>query len=51
VADLRSVANENAVSGELRLGACPTALAGLLPDVLARMVETFPQITVCIKPG
>jgi DNA-binding transcriptional LysR family regulator len=51
VADLRSVANENAVSGELRLGACPTALAGLLPDVLARMVETFPQINVFIKPG
>ncbi|WP_158880903.1 LysR family transcriptional regulator [Rhodanobacter sp. L36] len=51
VADLRSVANENGVSGELRLGACPTALAGMLPDVLALMVETFPQINVFIKPG
>ncbi|NUO75429.1 LysR family transcriptional regulator [Lysobacter sp. 5GHs7-4] len=51
VADLRSVANESGVSGELRLGACPTALAGMLPDVLARMVETFPQINVFIKPG
>jgi DNA-binding transcriptional LysR family regulator len=51
VSDLRSVANDSAVSGELRLGACPTALAGMLPDVLARMVEAFPQINVFIKPG
>ncbi|MES2313242.1 MAG: LysR family transcriptional regulator [Pseudomonadota bacterium] len=51
VADLRSVANESGVSGELRLGACPTALAGMLPDVLARMVDTFPEINVFIKPG
>nr|WP_255746322.1 LysR substrate-binding domain-containing protein [Lysobacter sp. CFH 32150] len=35
----------------MRLGACPTALAGMLPDVLARMVETFPQINVFIQPG
>lgn len=51
VADLRSVANDKALSGELRLGACPTALAGLLPDALARMVEACPQINVFIKPG
>ena len=51
IADLRSVANDNALAGELRLGACPTALAGMLPDVLARMVETFPQINVFIQPG
>jgi DNA-binding transcriptional LysR family regulator len=51
VADLRSVANDSALSGELRLGACPTALAGMLPDILARMVDKFPQINVFIKPG
>lgn len=51
VADMRSIANDSAVSGELRLGACPTALAGMLPDILARMVEKFPQINVFIKPG
>ncbi|MDR0182109.1 LysR family transcriptional regulator [Lysobacter arvi] len=51
VADLRSVANDKGLSGELRLGACPTALAGMLPDILARMVEQFPQINVFIKPG
>ncbi len=51
VADLRSIANEGTVSGELRLGACPTALAGMLPDVLAGMVEAWPQINVFIQPG
>ena len=51
VADLRSVANDRSVSGELRLGACPTALAGMLPDALARLVRKFPQINVFIKPG
>ena len=51
VADLRSIANETTVSGELRLGACPTALAGMLPDILARMVGKFPEIKVFIEPG
>ncbi len=51
VADMRRVANDSEVSGELRLGACPTALAGMLPDILARMVEAFPQINVYIRPG
>lgn len=51
ITDLRSIANDGEVSGELRLGACPTALAGLLPDVLARMVEASPAINVFIRPG
>lgn len=50
-ADLRSIASESTISGELRLGACPTALAGLVPDILARMVAKFPQINVFIRPG
>nr|WP_281383368.1 LysR family transcriptional regulator [Pseudoxanthomonas broegbernensis] len=51
VADLRSFANDGTLSGELRLGACPTVLAGLVPDVLSRMVADFPQINVFIKPS
>lgn len=51
VADLRSLANDKSLAGELRLGACPTALAGMLPDILARMVDKFPQINVYIEPG
>jgi len=50
-ADLRSIANESSLAGELRLGACPTVLAGMLPGILARMVTKFPQINVYIQPG
>jgi DNA-binding transcriptional LysR family regulator len=49
--DLRSIANESPISGELRLGAGPTVLAGILPGVLARMVAKFPKINVYIQPG
>ena len=50
-ADLRSIANDSTVTGELRLGACTTALTGLLPGILARMVGKFPQMNVYIRPG
>jgi DNA-binding transcriptional LysR family regulator len=49
--DLRSIASESTLAGELRIGACPTALAGLVPDVLVRMVGKFPQMNVYIRPG
>jgi DNA-binding transcriptional LysR family regulator len=49
--DLRTVANDEATAGELRLGAGTTALIGALPDILVRIVARFPQISVFIKPG
>ncbi len=51
VGDLRAVANDDPGAGELRLGAGTNALTGMLPDILARMVERFPGIQVFIKPG
>ena len=51
VADLRTVATDDATAGELRLGAGTNALTGILPDILAGMVATFPLINVFIKPG
>ena len=51
VADLSTVANDDATAGELRLGAGTNALTGMLPDILTRMVERFPLIQVFIKPG
>ena len=51
VADLGTVANDQAMAGELRLGAGTNALTGMLPDILARMVVRFPRIKVFIKPG
>lgn len=49
--DLKAVANDEGVAGELRLGAGTTALTGVLPDILVRIVARFPQISVFIKPG
>jgi DNA-binding transcriptional LysR family regulator len=51
VAELRSMAIDDSVGGELKLGACNTALTSILPDILARVVADFPQIGVTIQPG
>jgi DNA-binding transcriptional LysR family regulator len=51
VDDLGAVAVDSGGTGELRLGAGTNALTGLLPDILARMVERLPRIKVFIKPG
>jgi DNA-binding transcriptional LysR family regulator len=51
VAELSTLANDAETSGELRLGAGTNALTGILPDILARVVERFPRIKVFIKPG
>lgn len=50
-ADLRAVANDSGTTGELRLGAGTNALTGIVPDILARMVQRFPEINVYIQPG
>ncbi|BBB14322.1 LysR family transcriptional regulator (plasmid) [Sphingopyxis sp. FD7] len=48
---LKSIANDAAVSGELRLGACPTPLTGMLPEILARVSFRFPDVQVHIQSG
>lgn len=47
--DLKSIANDAAVSGELRLGACTTPLTGMLPEILARVSGRFPDVNVHIQ--
>ena len=49
--DLRGIAHDGAVSGELQLGACTTPLTGLLPDILAQVIGKFPQVNIHIKSG
>lgn len=51
VHDLGAVAIDDGSSGELRVGAGTNALTGLLPDILARLVDRYPRIQVFIKPG
>ncbi len=50
-ADLRSIANDDALSGELHLGACTTPLMGMLPQILVQVSARFPDITVHIASG
>ena len=49
--DLRGFAQDGAVTGELWLGACTTALTGLLPDILAGVSRKFPQVNIHIQSG
>lgn len=51
VADLRTLATDETPAGELRLGAGTNALTGLVPDILARLVELHPRLKVFIRPG
>lgn len=49
--DLRGIAHDGAVTGELHLGACTTALTGMLPDILAGVSSKFPQVNIHIQSG
>ncbi len=51
VRDLKAVASEDRPSGQLRLGATPTATSGILPDILTRLVSKYPQIDLEMHGG
>jgi DNA-binding transcriptional LysR family regulator len=51
VRELRGVASARVLAGRLRVGAVSTALTGLLPEILARLSETCPQLDVYLIPG
>ncbi|OUM03926.1 LysR family transcriptional regulator [Variovorax sp. JS1663] len=51
VADLRSLANDATLSGDLRLGAGTNALLGMVPDILAGLVKRYPAVNVFVQPG
>jgi DNA-binding transcriptional LysR family regulator len=49
--DLAALATEDALAGELRLGAVPTAITGLLPDLMMSLRDRHPRIEIRIVPG
>lgn len=51
VDDLHTVAIDDAIGGELRIGAGGTALTGIVPDILARLIKKFPQVNMSIRTG
>ena len=48
-ANLKALANQGEMSGELRLGAVNTALNSLLPDVLAQLIDAYPNLKFHIR--
>ncbi len=51
VRDLKSIAVGDRPSGELRLGATPTSITGLLPGVLTLLTQRYPQVDVFVRGG
>jgi DNA-binding transcriptional LysR family regulator len=49
--DFKSIASTERPSGQLRLGAFQSAMSGVLPDILALMKESHPQIDIHIASG
>jgi DNA-binding transcriptional LysR family regulator len=49
--DLRAATLGDAFTGGLRLGAIATAVTGLLPPMLAKLVERHPEIDIFIEAG
>jgi DNA-binding transcriptional LysR family regulator len=49
-ADLKTLLTKS-LAGELRLGAVATAITGLLPEILTRMGQQYPDIQINIVPG
>ncbi|MBB4155533.1 DNA-binding transcriptional LysR family regulator [Sphingomonas jinjuensis] len=43
-ANLRGLAHDGSIGGELRLGACSTALIGILPQLMAKVTAKYPDI-------
>lgn len=49
--DLRAVAQDTSLPGELRLGVFSSALMGVLPQVLERLYAAHPELAVFVSPG
>ena len=47
--NLRGLAHDNTIAGELRLGACSTAMVGILPQVMARMNVKYPDVGIHVE--
>ena len=51
VRDLRSAAGDGISLGELRLGVFSSAMTGMLPSVLKRLYDKYPELSVFVSPG
>jgi DNA-binding transcriptional LysR family regulator len=49
--DLRAIAVDSSLPGELRLGVFVSALTSVLPRVLQRLYAVYPELAVFVMPG
>lgn len=51
VRDMKSIANDSRVAGKLRIGAIGTALTGVMPVILKRLLEHYPDLDFYLEPA
>ncbi|MET0164940.1 MAG: LysR family transcriptional regulator [Vicinamibacterales bacterium] len=51
IRDMKSAAADTLPAGQLRLGGIATAMTGLIPGILAKLVGRHPQIEIYLEPG
>lgn len=51
VSNLKSALTAESPTGELRIGAVPTAITGLMPKILTTLQEVYPGLEIHIVPG
>lgn len=51
VRDIKSVATDNRIAGELRIGAIGTSLTGIMPDILKRLIDSYPDLDFFLEPA
>jgi DNA-binding transcriptional LysR family regulator len=51
IRDLKSLAADSTLSGELRLGAVPSSTGGFLPDALKGMMQKHPRVVFSLTRG
>lgn len=48
---LKTLANQDQLRGELRIGAIATAFQGILPDIIANIARSYPDVMFYLLPG
>jgi DNA-binding transcriptional LysR family regulator len=51
VRDLRAAADDGVSLGELRMGVFASAMTGMLPPLLRRLYDRYPELSVFVAPG
>ena len=51
VRDLRAVASDGTTLGEFRLGVFVSAMTSILPPLLRRLYDSYPELNVFVAPG